>query len=252
MSNLIINLNKVADSLETAGLLLDKIKTDSKAAINPQQYVAENKTKTVQQLRNSLDELNTERRKILISEISKHKNRLDDYTKKQKPDNQVLQFMRAERINNAKSAEEAIQIYRRQLDRMSDDERNKARFIYDDALNEFIAREEPAAIHMVEEAIDDYRGDIEKHYIEELKIAHEINEQSKIINSQIESQVQAMQEGETPANFNWAQIVNEINENAKYAIRGPQKTNINLNPYDAVLMSEMDIEGVEAAETETA
>jgi len=253
MSNLIINLNKVADSLETAGLLLDKIKTDSKAAINPQQYVAENKTKTVQQLRNSLDELNTERRKILISEISKHKNRLDDYTKKQKPDNQVLQFMRAERINNAKSAEEAISIYKRQLDRMSDDERNKARFIYDDALHEYIAREEPSAVYRVEQTIDEYRNDIEKNYIQELKIAHEINENSKIIDAQIEEQIKAMQEGETPALFDWARIVNEIKENAKYAVRGPEANKIDLNPYDAMLLSEMEIDGIEpAAETETA
>lgn len=253
MSSLIINLNKVADSLETASLLLDKIKTDSKAAINPKEYVTENKNKIVQQLRKSIDEFNTERKKILISEISKHKNRLDDYTKKQKPDNQVLQFMRAERINNAKSVEEAIGTYRRLLDRMSDDERNKARFIYDDALHEYIAREEPSAFYRAEQTIDEYRNDIERHHIQELKIAHEINENSKIIDAQIEEQIKAMQEGETPANFDWARIVNEINENAKYKVRGPQSVKIDLNPYDAMLLSEMEIDGIEpAAETESA
>jgi len=117
MSNLIINLNKVADSIKTAELLLDKIKTDSKAALQPHEYVKENSRKTLEQVKNNLQELNIERKKLLISEVVKHKNRLDDYTKKQKPDNHVLQFMRAERILNAKSTEEAISIYKRQLDR---------------------------------------------------------------------------------------------------------------------------------------
>jgi len=117
MSNLIINLNRVADSIKTAELLMDKIKSDSKAALQPHEYVKENSRKTVEQVKANLEELKTERKKMLINEVVKHKKRLDDYAKKQKPDNHVLQFMRAERILNAKSTEEAISIYKRQLDR---------------------------------------------------------------------------------------------------------------------------------------
>jgi len=77
-----------------------------------------------------------------------------------------------------------------------------------------------------------------------LTIAHEIHENSKIIDTQIEEQIKAIQEGETPANFNWAQIVNEITANARYSIRGPETRKIDLNPYEAMLLSEIEIEDI--------
>jgi len=47
-----------------------------------------------------------------------------------------------------------------------------------------------------------------------------------------------------------AQIVNEITDNAKYSVRGPEAKKIDLSPYEAMLFSEMDIDGIEPADSE--
>jgi hypothetical protein len=244
MSKLISNLENMADVLKTAKLLIDKITADSKAATNPKEYIQANKIKVLQKTKAELEQSKTERAKILMGDIIKQQERLAKYMERNRPKNETMLFMKAERINQAKNVDEAISIYKRGLDRMTPSDREASRPIFDEALQEYIARTEPAAAFRAEEVINEYRSDIEKHYIEELKIAHEIREQSKILDAQIENQVQALEEGKDPTVFNWPQIVNEINDNAKHAIRGPEPVPaFQINPYD----TEAEAEPAEAA-----
>lgn len=242
--SLVANLDKIATSIKTAETLVEKIKQDSRAALNPKQFINENSKKVVAAARKDIEQASLERSKIFLGDISKQRDRLESYIKSRRPKNETLQFLRAERINQAKDIEEAISIYKRNIGRMSKEDQEACRPIYDDSLLEYVARVEPEAAYLAEGAIDEFRTDIEKHYIEELKIAHEIFQNSKIIDSQIEEQLKALERGESPINFDWPKVVNQIRENAKHNIRGvelPQE--LKINPYD---------EGTEEVEAEEA
>jgi hypothetical protein len=244
MSKLIANLENVAGVLRTAELMVDKIKSESKAAMDPKQYTKENTIKTVKETRAKIDGLATERAKILLSELAEKRARLDHYLKPERTGQEQQHFWRSERIARAKTAEEAAEIYKRNLDRLSKSDQQKHRYIYDDSLYETIAQLEPAAAHLAELAIDPYRSDIERSYIQGVKVQHEIYQQSKVIDTAIEEQLQALEQGKAPVHFNWAQIVNEIRSNALHNVTGPEPLpTFKINPYD----TEAEAEPAEAA-----
>jgi len=231
--SLVANLDKIGSSIKTAEMLIDKIRQDSKAALNPKDFVIENSKKVVATARKDIEQASTERSKIFLSDIAKQRDRLESYFKSRRPRNETLQFLRAERIFQANSIEEAIAIYRRNIGRMSKEDQETCRPIYDDALLEYIARVEPEAAYLGESAIDEFRSDQEKHYLQELKIAHEIFQNSKIIDVQIEEQLTALERGETPAYYDWPAVINEIRENAKHNISGAElPVESKVNPYD--------------------
>jgi hypothetical protein len=246
MSKLILNMEAAESIIKTTKLLQDKIKADSKAALNPKMFIQENTEKLVKTARKQLAENSVERQKIFLKDMQEQKTKLDNYIKRERTGQEQIHMIRSQRIERAKTAEEAAAIYRRNVDRLSESEREKHRWIYDDALEEAIAQVEPEAAFIGEQTIDQYRGDIEKHYREGIKIAFEIFKQAPEIDALVNEQIEALAAGEEPVNYPWAKVVNEILENARQNVRGPEPLpTFKINPYDT--------EGeAEAAEAEPA
>jgi hypothetical protein len=234
MSNLIINMEKAQSIIETTKQLHDKIKADSKAALNPGMYIKENTEKLAKAARQRLAENSRERQQLFIKDIREQKNRLDGYTKREKTGQEQIHMIRSQRIERAQTAEEAAKIYKRNVERLSEAEREKLRWIYDDALEEAICQVEPEAAFMGEQAIDEFRNDIEKHYREKIKIAFEIFKQAPEIDALINEQIEALEAGEDPVSYPWAEVVNEIMTNARRNVKGPEPLpTMSINPYDA-------------------
>lgn len=239
MSNLIINMEKAQSIIETTKKLHEKIKADSKAALNPGMYIKENTEKLAKAARQQLAENSKERQGIFIKDIREQKNRLDGYMKREKTGQEQIHMIRSQRIERAKTAEEAAKIYKRNVERLSEAEREKLRWIYDDALEEAICQVEPEAAHLGEMAIDEFRTDIEKHYREKIQIAFEIFKQAPEIDALINEQIETLEAGKDPVIYPWPEVVNEIMANARRNVKGPEPLpTMSINPYDAEEESE--------------
>jgi hypothetical protein len=234
MSKLILNMEAAESIIKTTKLLQDKIKADSKAALNPKMFIQENTEKLVKTARKQLAENSVERQKIFLKDMQEQKAKLDNYIKRERTGQEQIHMIRSQRIERAKTAEEAAAIYKRNVDRLSESEREKHRWIYDDALEEAIAQVEPEAAFIGEQAIDSFRNDIERHYRENIKIAFEIFKQAPEIDALINEQIETLAAGEEPVNYPWAEVVNEILANAQRNVRGPSPMpEIAVNPYDS-------------------
>jgi hypothetical protein len=242
--SILANLENAAASLGAAETLINKIKADSRSAMDPKTFIKENTKKVIATLRKDLANNATERTKILLENCGKAQSKLDAYMRPARTGTENLHFMRAERITRAQTAEEARGTYKRNVARLTADELKNVRYIYDDALFEAIAMIEPAAEYLADMTIDEFRGDIEKYYREGVKLEYETYDQLKEITGLIESQIADLEAGESPTKYNWAKVLNEATDNARHNVRGASPMpEVKINPYDSESELENESEG---------
>jgi len=237
--SLVANLTKLDYVFKEAIKKNQVIEKEARAAKDPALFKSENRKNVTKALKTELDKITDETKNILINDVKSAHERLDKYYKTERAGSDSYHFLRAERINQAKTLEEGQAIYKRHLERMTADDRLKHRFAYDDALYELQARIEPHAGFMVEETINEYRSGVELAYIYDTKIALEIFNQFPTLEAAIKMQLQSVEEGSDPGHLNWAGIVNDIKNNAKRNIYGQpeaegeaKQAKLQINPYD--------------------
>jgi hypothetical protein len=249
MTSLIGNLESAESTLKTTSLLLAKLRKDARAAVDPKMYIAENSKKLISTARKELEKNASERHEILLENYSQAKGKLESYMKPQRTGTENMHFMRAERITRSQTTEEAIATYQRNVSRLSGEERKNLRLIYDDALYEAIARIQPEADFRADQAIDNFRNDVEVHYITGVKIEFEILKQTKELDALINEQIKALENGGEATHYPWAQVVSEISENAKRNVRGPSPMpTLQINPYEEEATTEENSEAAAAVE----
>ena len=232
--SILANLEKAEAILKNGEALINGIKAESRAAVNPKTFIQENTNKIVGKVRKDLAENATERSKILLSNCFKAQSKLEAYTKPSRTGLETLHFMTAERITRASSLEDALASYKRQVSRLSASELKDLRYVYDGALFEAVAIFEPAAEFRADQAIDAFRSDTEKAYREDVKLEVEVFQQLKEIDALIESQVAELEAGEKPVHYSWAQVLNEARENARLNIQvASPMPELKVNPYDS-------------------
>jgi regulatory protein YycH of two-component signal transduction system YycFG len=227
----IAKLDKLASAFEKAIAKNKVIEQAARSAKDPALYTRENRRINLDETKKEVAAASAELRQKFLDDIKAANEKIDKYYQRTRAGNDPYNFMRAERINQAKTMEEGEDIYRRQLNRMDSESRQKYRFAYDDALEELQARLEPAAVSRVEKVIDEYRTNTEKAHIDEAKLTMAMFNQFPTLSAAIEMNLNDLENGEEPAAFQWAQILNEIKVNAIRNIYGTVKPEMAINPY---------------------
>jgi len=231
-------LDKLDSAFKAAMLKNKLIAKEARSAKDPALYTRENQKSNMAKTKTEVINTTAEMKQIFIENIKESHENLNKYYKRERSENSNYHFMRAERINQARSLEEGREIYRRQLNRMDPETRQKHRFAYDDSLAELAARLEPEAGFMVEDTIDEYRPAVEKAYITESKVALEMFKQFPTLEAAIQTNLTDIENGEEPTSFKWAQIINEMKVNAIRNIIGAEEPKgeakqaaLKINPY---------------------
>ncbi len=213
------NISKLSSVFDLAARQIKKVQDEAPQAKDPDTYIAKNKETIIKKLKSELSEIKAERQQILQKEWQDSQEKLNKHYGRERASRDSYHFLRAERILQAKDLDEAKTIYRRQLDRMTPEDRQRHRFSYDDALYELQAKASPGTEAIVEKVIDEYRNGLEVVYLTQSKIDYEIYKNSNILDSAITMAIGDIEKG-TGSSMPWAQIVNDIKENAKNNVLG--------------------------------
>ncbi len=230
------NISKLQSEFKSAMQAYQKINEESRAAQNPDEYKKINKKKVAEKFKENMNELREERKQLFYEDVAHAQEKLNNYYQKERAGRDSYHFLRAERILQAKDLDEAKTIYRRQLDRMTPEERQKHRFSYDDALSELQAKVAPEAGPLVEDVINEYRSGIELAHLTSAKVAQEVYNQLPALENFINMSIEDVLEGEEPPKLNFAEVVNDIKDNARKNIAGQAEADKQANP----VQSEVD------------